>query len=144
MLRASADLTNIGLASPASNPVREILANIYFSSASPTFPGTGESIQPNDYFSGNTGGAYALSSSPDASIVTVTAVGGDYLTFTTTSFTITAGAIPEPSTYAALLGLGALGFATLVRHRSKSGGGWRRKKQTEAISANESSVANRS
>ena len=40
-------------------------------------------------------------------------------TFTTTAFSVSTAAVPEPSTYAALLGAGVLGFAAWRRRRHR-------------------------
>jgi hypothetical protein len=72
-------------------------------------------VNPATYFSAYAG-TYAL----NTGILKMYDVGaGHNTTFTATSLTI--GAVPEPSTYAALIGLAALGYAAYCRWRRQVG-----------------------
>lgn len=112
-LYGGADVSNVGLTA-AGVPVQWItfsanFTGLNFSAITGTLP------DANAYFAGLTG-SYAASSSVQGWIHGTT---GDAF-FTVNSLSIAGSAIPEPSTYAALTGLGALGFAFWRRRRQQA------------------------
>lgn len=117
-LYAGADAGNIALTTPAGTTLTHVIASMNLEGIN--FAAPANYINPADYFAGYLGEYHAWGG-------TVGLYGGgfDGATFQVTGVTISNGvsnsatAIPEPSTYAALLGLGALGFAAWRRGKRK-------------------------
>lgn len=109
-LFGGADVSNVGLTA-AGSPVKWIWFSANYTGL--TFTNiTSTLTDPNSYFADFTGD-YAASSTTTGWIH---ASGGDaFFTINSLSVTASVSAIPEPSTYAAWAGLGALGFAAWRR-----------------------------
>ena len=105
---------NIGVTANGVS-LSDFITDTFSSSSFPTFATSGSYVNPATYFSVYAG-TYAL----NTGILKMYDVGaGHNTTFTATSLTI--GAVPEPSTYAALIGLAALGYAAYCRWRRQVG-----------------------
>lgn len=120
---AGADAGNIGLTTLAGSTLTHAISNMNLEGINFVEPAT--YTNPADYFAGYLGDYRAWGGS-------VGLYGGtfDGATFLVTSLNISNNistsvsnttAIPEPSTYAALFGLGALGLAFWRRHRVRVG-----------------------
>ncbi len=90
-------------------------ANFSLQVPAANFLAPGFFVNPADMFAGSAG-TYAITS---GAVYVYTAGYLNEVFFTASSLTISAAAIPEPSTYAALLGLGALGVAAWRRQKRK-------------------------
>lgn len=110
-LFAGADVGNIGLTTLSGSTLTHVIASMNLGGLNFATPVA--YINPTDYFSGYLGDHEVWGGS-----VGLYGDGFDGATFQVTGLSISNGAaIPEPSTYAALLGLGALGLAVWRRRR---------------------------
>lgn len=98
----------IGLTTPNGSAINGIEFLVTLDSATFVFPGA--HTEPNSYFS-NYYGTYSSVTPFVARIFGPAVFSGSQAEFAITSVTIGSAAIPEPSTYALILGLLTLGFA---------------------------------